>query len=164
MPLKWKIFRIANYLLLLLSLACTAFIIYFFARIGNRSAADIGYFIVFVLGGTMLIANYAFNINLLERYYPDGELNRITQIWMTVVLVSCCFIIGGLTLLWLVDISDMLNEPPPNDIFFSRPRVVVMLVGMILLIAYYVFWMQVALRKTIQRNRRAIYSAFLDSN
>jgi hypothetical protein len=83
---------------------------------------------------------------------------------MTVILVSCCFIVGSLTLLWLVDLSETLSEPRYNDRFFSRPRVIVMLVGMILLIAYYVFWMQVALRKTIQRNRRAVYTAFLDSN
>jgi hypothetical protein len=72
MPLKWKIFRIANYLLLLLSLACTAFLVYFFTRIGNRSAGDIGYFMLFMVGGLVLIVNYCLNINLLERHYPDG--------------------------------------------------------------------------------------------
>jgi len=164
MPLKWKIFRVANYLLLLVSLAITAVGTYFFAGSRNPETSDVLYFAMFAAGGLALIANYSINIYLLERYYPEAELPRKMTMLIAVILSVSSVTIGFLTLSYAVEFYDTVISTRYNQRFFNRQRVVALCFGMVLLISYYIFWMQVALRKTIQRNRQRLYSAFLESN
>jgi fumarate reductase subunit D len=162
MPLKWKIFRIANYFILLISLAITGVGTYFFIG-SNLNSADVFYFIIFAAGGLVLIINYSINIFLLERYYPDGELPASLLMLNTIVLLLSCLTVGFLTLVFAVEFYDVVLAPKYNRGLFSRAGMFSLLFGMILLTTYYIFWMQVALRKTIRRNRQSLYSAFLDS-
>jgi hypothetical protein len=162
MPLRWKIFRIANYFTLLVAIAITGLGTYFFMG-SSLNSADIFYFIIFATGGLVLIMNYSVNIFLLERYYPDGELPASLLMFITVVLSLSCLAIGFLTLVFAVEFYDVVLAPQYNKVLFSRARIFSFVSGMILLITYYIFWMQVALRKTIKRNRHTLYSAFLES-
>ena len=162
MPLRWKIFRIANYFTLLIALAITGLGTYFFIG-SSLNSADIFYFIIFATGGLVLIMNYSVNIFLLERYYPDGELPGSLLMFITIVLSLSCLTIGFLTLVFAVEFYDVVLAPRYNRALFSRAGIFSLLSGMILLITYYIFWMQVALRKTIKRNRQTLYSAFLES-
>ena len=161
MPLKWKIFRIANYLILLISLAITGVGTYFFIG-SSLNSADVFYFIIFAAGGLVLILNYSINIFLLERYYPDGELPGSLLMWNTIILLLSCLAVGFLTLVFAVEFYDIVLAPRYSRGLFSRAGMFSLLFGMILLTTYYIFWMQVALRKTIRRNRQRLYSAFLD--
>ncbi|MHA4845559.1 hypothetical protein ACX0G7_15400 [Flavitalea antarctica] len=161
MPLKWKIFRIANYLILLISLSITGVGTYFFIG-SSLNSADVFYFIIFAAGGLVLILNYSINIFLLERYYPDGELPGSLLMWNTIILLLSCLAVGFLTLVFAVEFYDIVLAPRYSRGLFSRAGMFSLLFGMILLTTYYIFWMQVALRKTIRRNRQRLYSAFLD--
>src|SRR5688572_23259265 len=102
MPLKWKIFRVANYLILLISLAITGVGTYFFIG-SSLNSADVFYFIIFAAGGLVLILNYSINIFLLERYYPDGELPGPLLMWNTIILLLSCLAVGFLTLVFAVE-------------------------------------------------------------
>jgi len=164
MPVKWKIFRVANYLVLLISLAVTAVGTYFFAGSRNPETSDVLYFVMFAAGGLALVANYSVNIYLLERCYPDAELTRRFTMLIAVVLSVSSVTIGFLTLSYAVEFYDTVISTRYNQHFFNRQRIIAVSFGMILLLSYYIFWMQVALRKTIQRNRQRLYSAFLESN
>lgn len=163
MPLKWKIFRLANYLLLLLSLSFTGFVTYFFFNNNSISATEFFYFFLFIAAGVVLITNYSINIFLLERYYPDSEISKAFGMLMAIVLSLSSVTIAFLTLSVIVEIYNAFNSPYLRQRLLSRTILVGSGFGMILLISYYIFWMQVALRKTIQRNRQKIYTAFLDS-
>jgi hypothetical protein len=162
MPLKWKIFRVANYFTLLIALAITGLGTYFFIG-ASLNSADIFYFFIFATGGLVLIMNYSVNIFILERYYPDGELPASLQMFISIVLSLSCLTIGFLTLVFAVEFYDVVLAPKYNRVLLSRAGVFSFSSGMILLITYYIFWMQVALRKTIKRNRQILYSAFLES-
>lgn len=161
MPLKWKIFRIANYLILLISLAITGVGTYFFIG-SSLNSADVFYFIIFAAGGLVLILNYSINIFLLERYYPDGELPGSLLMLNTIILLLSCLAVAFLTLVFAVEFYDIVLAPRYSRGLFSRAGMFSLLFGMILLTTYYIFWMQVALRKTIRRNRQRLYSAFLE--
>jgi hypothetical protein len=162
MSLRWKIFRIANYFILLLALAITGVGTYFFIG-SNLNSADVFYFIIFTIGGLVLITNYSINIFLLERYYPDGELPASLLTFNTIVLLLSCLAVGFLTLVFAVEFYDVVLAPKYTRGLFSRAGIFSLISGMILLITYYIFWMQVALRRTIRRNRQSLYSAFLES-
>ena len=164
MPLKWKIFRVANYVVLLVALSITATGTYFFIGSRHSDSSDVFYFILFAAGGLALVANYSINIYLLERYYPEMELPGRMTMLIAIVLSVSCVTIGFLTLTYLFEFYDMVIATKYTRGFFNRTRIIAMSFGMILLLTYYIFWMQVALRKTIQRNHRQLYSAFLESD
>lgn len=163
MPVKWKIFRLANYLLLLVSLGFTVLVTYFFFVNNRISATEFLYFILFVSGALILVTNYSINIFLLERYYPDNEISKRFAMLITIVLSLSSVTIAFLTLIYTVEIYTAFQSPYFRQRLLPRAIVVASAFGMILLISYYIFWMQVALRKTIQKNRQKLYTAFLDS-
>ncbi len=162
MPLRWKIFRIANYFLLLVCLTITGAGTYFFV-VGNSSGSDVFEYLVFILGGLALICNFSVNIFLLERYYPDGELQKPMLIFISMSLLFSSITIAFLSIIYAVEFHDTVISPRYNDDSLNRAVIFSLSFGMILLITYYVIWMQVALRKTINRNRRSLYSSFLES-
>jgi hypothetical protein len=164
MPLKWKIFRVANYLLLITALAITVFVTYYFWGESTWAADEIFYFFLFVAGGIVLMANYSLNIYQLERYYPAEEPTEHVQVLIAIVLFVSCLVISLITILWCTELFGVLNGPVYDEPVFTRARIVALAFGMILLVAYYVLWMQVALRKTIRRNHIAVYTKFLESN
>jgi hypothetical protein len=163
MPLKWKIFRLANYLLLLLSLSFTVIVTYFFFSNNSISATEFFYFFLFAASGLVLITNYGINIFLLERYYPDHELPGGFTMFMAIILSLSSVTIAFLTLVYVVEIYNVFGSLYSRERLVTRAVLVGGAFGMILLISYYVFWMQVVLRRTIQRNRQKLYTAFLDA-
>jgi len=164
MSLKWKIFRIVNYLMLVLVTTIMGFGTFHFIKDNQPTPAEIFYFIAFALGGIALIANHCSNIYLLEKFYPNEELSRNHLLVISFILLSACLIIGFLTITYLITFFEAVVYAIKTDKILTRPVIAAFLFGMILLLCYYIFWMQVALRKTIQRNHAGFYASFPESN
>ncbi len=161
---RWKVFRIANYLLLAIVLGITAMGIFYFTDGPSNTAADTFYFILFVTAAAILTTNYCSNIYLLDKYYPDGLVLQGFLILIKIVLFLNSLVITFLTLTYSFVFYDTFIRFQTRNGFPDKTQIVVLLFGMILLIAYYLTWQQVALRRLIQKNHNKIFNAFLEPN
>jgi magnesium-transporting ATPase (P-type) len=163
-PIRWKIFRIANYLLLAIVLGITAMGIFYFTDGPANTAQDTFYFILFAICSVILLTNYCSNIYLLEKYYPDGLVMQGYLVITKLVMFLTSLVITFLTLTYSFVFYDSFILTRRRDQFLDKTQLVVLFFGMILLIAYYLTWQQVALRRLIQKNHAKIVNAFLESN
>lgn len=164
MSLQWRVFRLANYLLITCVLAFTGLLVYAFYREGQMTAEVAFFYFLALASAVILLTNYCSNLYLLERCYPHGEISGSYRWLIGIILFLTSMIIAFLTLTFAYLVHDVINENIQSDMYTTRTHIITAVFGMILLIIYYVTWQQVALRKTIQRNRRRLYNAFLESD
>jgi cytochrome bd-type quinol oxidase subunit 2 len=162
--LQWRLFRIANYLLVICVLSFTGILIYSLTMETGISGAQVFYYLLMMACAGVLLTNYCSNLYLLEKCYPDSGISSSYRILIGLSLFFSSIIIAFLTLTFAYLLHDVITEKNPADSYTTRRHVVTAAFGTILLISYYVTWQQVALRKTIQRNHRRVYNAFLESN
>jgi hypothetical protein len=108
-----------------------------------------------------LICNFCSNLYLLEKQYPDGALSNNYLGIFALLLFFAGLVVTFLTIAYTFVLYDIFLAPATDPIYIDRTRVFVLMLGTILLIAYYVLWMQVALKRIIRRNHARIYTAFL---
>jgi sterol desaturase/sphingolipid hydroxylase (fatty acid hydroxylase superfamily) len=146
--------------MLVLVISIFGFGTFHFIKDNQPTSAEVIYYLAFAIGSMALITNYCSNIYLLEKFYPNEEMSKNHLLIISFILLSACLIIGFLTITYIITFFDAVVYAVKTDKLFTRTVIVAFLFGMILLLCYYIFWMQVALRRTIQRNYATLFSMF----
>lgn len=161
MPLKWKIFRIVNYLQ---TVAALGFALFIFWESNLRFEEDIEVPVILFLCLAVFIANNALNLWWLEKGYPDRypgrRLSHASSILFALSLVD--------TLLAILMLYFLLNDlfGPNGDLASAHPDrsaiIALVLISTLCVTGIYVLWNQVVLRRSIRRYQKERFEHFLE--
>ena len=95
-PLRWKIFRIVNWIQLIFFLVMIAFFLLQFLRISGQEYGGFLLFIFFLLipAGISLL-----NVQLVNRFFPDRTLTKSYSRLLTASIITGCIYLGGLLII-----------------------------------------------------------------
>lgn len=157
MPVRWKIFRVANYLQLVISLAILGLAAYSYVSIDTTEAP---WFLLFIISMVLVICNNCVNVHIVYRYYPDKQLPLGKKVVSIVLLIF--FILINIILLLAIGlgIEDLRSA---EDYEATRSGWVILGI----LIAHvaqgiYIICLQVGLPRALERNSRRHMQQLLD--
>jgi hypothetical protein len=136
---------------------------YYFVSGHIPGAEETFYYVLFISGALVLITNFCSNIYLLERYYPDTRIEKNFLVLIAVMMSLSSLIITFLTLSYFYIFYDAFLSEEALSYPNNYSRIIVLLFGAALVISYFILWMQVALKKSIQRNFSSVFHNFLES-
>jgi hypothetical protein len=95
MQAKWKIFRVANYIQLVLTVLLLGIVGFTYFSVDN---SILDWTMLFFLSLVIIIVNNGFNLHLLQQYFPDkvlpeGKSKMFTILFILFLLVLVAFII-----------------------------------------------------------------------
>src|SRR5215831_11094335 len=145
MPLKWKLFRIANYFQAALGLGISGFVIYDF---GLRDSGNIPISLLVITFPLSLVSNSIINIYLLEKYFPENMfargLSRASRVFFVLSLITLALLLAlaifALTVLFFINRS-VADEPN------TRGRITLLILVLVISTGIYICRMQIVLRK-----------------
>src|SRR5215217_5417783 len=111
MPLKWKIFKVISYLLLLFTLGLIIFFTYsFFGSWQEDAENEITIYIIFLVSTGVVTANFCNNIILTEKYYPAETMEENWKVYSGVVFFFSCLVMGFISIALILHAYDIINK------------------------------------------------------
>ena len=161
LPIKWKIFRVVNFLHLLGVVFMLLLVLYSFITFSyNTSSTEILVLALFITGGATLLANCICNHHLLEKVYPDKQVSKSFSVFSIIILVLTCIILLFLTITLSTFFYISYNNRSVSVTTLGKMILSVLLA--IMITGFYTCIFQVVLRVTIRRNYKRIIDNFLN--
>jgi hypothetical protein len=149
MPVRWKIFRLANYLQMISTLAMLGMLAYTYLSLSRGEG--MGYFLLFCLAFTIVIVNNCFNVHILHRHFPDKSLSPGKETWLVILLIFYGIITVGMLLVMVYGISEM---SAPGYTSNEYDWIALIIVVFEVLAGVYILIMQIGLPGLLKRNNR----------
>ena len=144
-PLPWKMFRMANWVQLLYSLACFLFIAINFLKNG---LPEISFLILFPIGLLVMMCNNYVNLHIFRKHFPDklvgSDLKKVhTLLFIFSILFSL--------LLLIVIIIGSTEEFNKENLHQYTGKFVLAMLFLVLLNWIYILFMQSRMDNFIKR-------------
>jgi hypothetical protein len=149
LPVRWKIFRLVNYLQLISTLAMLGMFGYTYLSFSRGEG--MGYFLLFCLAFILVIVNNCFNVHIMHRYYPDKSLSPGKETLLVLLVIFYGLITIGMLFVTIYGISEMTT---PGYTSNQYDWIVLFIVIFETLGGIYIFIMQVMLPGLLKRNNR----------
>ena len=154
-PLKWKIYRVLNYLLLCCGIILT---LNFFRLIIN--AFDQDFLILSILVTLIFLfmtSHSLINIFIMSKTFPDKILNPNKTRWYIFSLVLNLLSLIGLVIAFFSALSEV------NDDFFNGLLIILAVMLILVLSSLYVLICQFNLRKYLRQRNASLMNSLIDS-
>jgi len=154
-PLKWKIYRVLNYLLLCCGIILT---LNFFRLIIN--AFDQDFLILSILVTLIFLfmtSHSLINIFIMSKTFPDKILNPNKTRWYIFSLVLNLLSLIGLVIAFFSALSEV------NDDFFNGLLIILAVMLILVLSSLYVLICQFNLRKYLRQKNASLMNSLIDS-
>lgn len=144
-PLPWKVFRIANWVQLLYSLACFLFIVSNSLKNGHPK---ISVFIHFPIGFLVMGCNNYVNLYIFRKHFPDKLMGPDLK-----KVHALCFILSILfsLLLLIVIIAGSTDEFKKENLHQYEGKFILAVLLLVLLNWIYILFMQTRMKNFIKR-------------
>lgn len=161
LPVRWKIFRLANYLQLIATLLLLAVSSYGFLSFDDGSGDGLGYFLLFILVFVIVIVNNVLNVQILHRHFPDKSLSagKKTAFIVLLVLYILVFILAVITL--IVAISEMSDHDYHG--YYTADLVGAGILAFYVIVGAYVSVLQIMLPGVLSRNNNQHIEQLLEN-
>ncbi len=157
MPLKWKLFRVANFLQLVITLILAGSIT--FTLISNGTPPDgLGWLLLVIVCLLILIVSNLFNLYLLQRHFPGISLSRGKERSATVLLILSILINIALIVIVVIGIISEVE----TDTSDNTGVIVIYILSGYILLGIYVMIMQATLPVFIERSNRRLMQELVD--
>ena len=162
LPLKWKTYRIINYLFIFCYTLLWSILL---IRTGIPHFDKWSEFLTFIsilAGSLLLILNAAFNIYIIEKCFPNRIPTRKFLNWTLALFIFS--IIGVGFLLFLTGLATYEEFLKPQDYAYRHSRLSLLLLSLLTmssLSCLYILIQQIPLRKAIRRNHLLQLDNFL---
>jgi len=153
--LKWKIYRVLNYLLLCCGIILT---LNFFRLIIN--AFDQDFLILSILVTLIFLfmtSHSLINIFIMSKTFPDKILNPNKTRWYIFSLVLNLLSLIGLVIAFFSALSEV------NDDFFNGLMIILAVMLILVLSSLYVLICQFNLRKYLRQKNASLMNSLVDS-
>jgi len=159
LPLKWKVFRVLNYLQLIFAIGVIGLIIYS-SSITRRGLDDGSAFTyLFIASFILMAASAILNIYITNRNFPDKPLASYTNTLHYFFLLFGIIINISLFILLIIGVRDTYNnEYVPGSVWF-----VLSIFILIWLINFWVIINQFQVKPFIRKNYQSNFSSLIDS-
>lgn len=155
--MRWKVFRIANYIQLILTVLLLGILSFSYFTDGDNEF--ISWVMLFFFSLAVIIVNNCFNLHLLQQYFPARILPEGKSRMFTVLLILFIFVIIGLIIICTLGLISELSTTGNND----RAGLVGLGILMVeLLLGIYILVIQAGLPLFIERNNRKEMQNALD--
>ena len=145
---RWKIFRIANFIQLLYSLAFLLIIIVTFFK---KGFPELSFFVLFPVGLFMMMFNNYVNLYILRKYFPDklpgSDLKSLNTI-LFILSILFCILLTALTI-W-----GSIEEFSSENLHDHSGKIVLLTCVLALVNWIYILYMQ---RKMLRMIRKEHY-------
>jgi hypothetical protein len=156
-PLKWKIFRIANLVQLIGLLACIGLLMTRFLQNTLRGGPV---FTAFFAGFLfMACANY-FNLHILSKYFPDRSIPPILKKINTILLIIGFTICA---LLVMIIIAGSLEEFKDVNRNSYEGKIILLVFFVIFMNWAYILYMQIKMFRLIRKQHHQSLNAMVNS-
>lgn len=154
-PLKWKIYRVLNYLLLCCGIILT---LNFFRLIINAFDHDFLILSILVTLIFLFMASHSLiNIFIMAKTFPDKILSPNKTKWYIFSLVLNLLSLIGLVIVFFSALSEM------NDDFFNGLLIILAVILILVLSSLYVLICQFSLRKYLKQKNASLMNSLIDS-
>ena len=155
MPLKWKIYRIANYLLL----CCSIIIFMFILRlIFNAPNNELQFFaILFSLPFLFMSILSLANIAIMARNFPDKMITGNNHKWHVLSIVLSLLSVAGLLIIFINIVIEIRND------YFDGLLVMLSILTLLLIISVFVLACQFSIKKYIKTKSMSLMNSWIDS-
>ena len=158
LPLKWKLYRIINYLLLFSG----AIISLSFIRLIVRPTDKL-YLLVTSLFSLafFFVATQAFiNLAIMVKTFPDKLLSRNKSRWHALALFLNVISCSGLIFAFFSLISEIYRSDP-----FDRAGLLIMflIISVLIVLLLYIFYCQLSLKKYLKLKNTVLINSLIDS-
>ena len=158
LPLKWKLYRIINYLLLFSG----AIISLSFIRLIVRTADNL-YLLVTSLFSLafFFIASQAFiNLFIMLKTFPDKLLGGAKSRWHAFSMFLNVISFSGLIFAFFSLISEIYRSNP-----FERTGLLIMffIISVLIVLLLYIFYCQLSLKKYLRLKNTSLINSMIDS-
>jgi type III secretory pathway component EscS len=154
-PLKWKIYRVLNYLLLCCGIILT---LNFFRLMINAFDRD---FLILSISVTLiflLMASHSLiNIFIMSKTFPDKILSPNKTKWHIFSLVLNLLSLIGLVIVFISALSDI------SDDFFNGLLIILAVMLVLVLSSLYVLICQFNLRKYLKQKNTSLMNSLIES-
>ena len=154
-PLKWKIYRVLNYLLLCCGIVLT---LNFFRLMINAFDRD---FLILSISVTLiflLMASHSLiNIFIMSKTFPDKILSPNKTKWYIFSLVLNLLSLTGLVIAFISTLSEI------NDDFFNGLLIILAVMLVLVISSLYVLICQFNLRKYLKQKNTSLMNSLIDS-
>ena len=160
-PLKWKIYRVLNFTLLVIGVIFFLLFILSMSRGGDMTGAP---WQVWVMGliFLLMVVKSLINILLQFRYFPDKKLVSSSFVWHAVALIM-----GFITMLGLMFffVSVAIEEIGRTYEYSQSNEVLIMLFlwFFVCIADCFVFYCQLGLNRFLDKNEKALSNAMINS-
>ena len=159
LPLKWKIFRVLNYLQLILSIGVIGLIVYSSSMTRRGLDDSTAFTYIFMSAFLVLAASAVLNIYITNRNFPDKPLIGFSNTLHYIFLILAVTINIGLFILLIIGIRDTSeNDNIPNSVW-----VVLSIFILIWLTNFWVIVNQFQIKPYIRKNYQSNFSTLIDS-
>ena len=147
--MRWKVFRIANYIQLILTVLLLGILSFSYFADGDNEF--ISWVMLFFFSLAVIIVNNCFNLHLLQQYFPDKIMPEGKSKMFTVLLILFIFVILGLIVICTLG---LISELSTNS---NKDRAGLVGLGILmteLFLGIYILIIQAGLPLFIERNNR----------
>jgi carbon starvation protein CstA len=157
LPVRWKIFRLANYLQMIAALVLLG--LFGYTYLSFTRGEGFGYFLLFCLVFVIVIVNNCVNVHIVHHYYPDKSLPAGKKVMSMILLIFYILIIIGLVLLAIFAISEMSDDDyrTGRDDWFGLS-----ILAFHIVLGIYILILQMGLPRVLERNDRQHIEHLLD--
>jgi hypothetical protein len=162
LPVKWKIFRIANYLHIAGVATMGLYILYAFtSSFGTVSTEDLVFLVLFICGIGILLANSIISLHLLERCYPDKQYSNELNVASIFIIIIAFLLILLLLIAFYFGFQATFLENRSPDLL---GLILLTIIGTTIITGFYSCWLQLVLKKTLKKNYKLSVENFLNTD
>ena len=168
-PLKWKVYRVLNYLLF----CCGIIFFLHFLRLLinginliksgkdlNKIGFDLRFLNISILFGLLFLfmtLHSLINIIIMSKTFPDKMLSQNKKRWYFFSLILNLISLIGLTITFFVVVSEIGND------YFNGLLIMLLIVSILMLSSIFVLICQFNLRKYLRQKNMSLLNSLIDS-
>jgi len=147
---KWKTFRVTNYILLLSSLFVIGILVKA-ALDQGVSYNELNTFIPLISGFSIMSLNSFFNVFMLHKYFPDKKMPKWTNYLYSLSTIVYTITIAALIFIIIIGLSEEIGSQKKENIGV----IVICILFFFLVQGIFVLFCQFRVRKFLERNYQA---------
>lgn len=155
MPIKWKLYRVANYLLLCLSIIISIFILRI--PINARNTYDLVMSLLFGFLFLFMAVYSLVNITIMTKTFPDKLMRRSINRWHVFSIVLNLFSVTGLLIVCISLLNEIIKD------YFEGLLIMLIILLIFLIITSYVLLCQFTLNRYLRRRNTSLMNSLIDS-
>ena len=159
LPLKWKVFRFANYIMAFIFLFFLCFVIYSITKDRFDSEGFLLLMIATLTCMLIIILNCILNLFLSYKFFPDKMLQGKTKLIYIVSTVFYSIALLGLIALSLYGLNEELKEPEDD----KAGLIAAISLLSLSVIGCYILIMQLLVRRFLQENHKSSINSLIES-